>query len=490
MKPIFALIMMAIAWFVLYNWIIGPLKDGIKEMRYQALAGEAKDLLQFSDHVLTVQKRDSVIAELICVVTGKRLKTGYEPEKIHIGAATVGGVTTGGVYKTGGYKYIAGTEKNGKFELHFASSNLEYASQINTIQLTPELYEEALQSDDIRPYLNKSGQIVVVQSMPVSDAARTLAMQGEYYMINREQEPGYPTLEKCQKIVAWLSQHTAEDIRVGTAPSQERLDPKAHSKTGSMFLLMAVLGVFEFLMGTIITKVGLLPSRMISRYFKALSVAFSLLFEINATTIFTWITIAACLGITAAAWTKHRSKMVPALLWVLTIAQIVLALIPLAPLNLETRLVNKTLGTLSVGCDLLAYLLLSITVTWLAVKRGSPNMWRLPAYCFGIAYLLSAARPLVSPWFDTFDWFFIVVCVIFGVVKYCSTIAICRWFAADESNMAKGKTSAKQKPQKAPAKPEISDRSMEELKRCKELLELGVITQEEFDEKKKQLLGL
>ena len=39
-------------------------------------------------------------------------------------------------------------------------------------------------------------------------------------------------------------------------------------------------------------------------------------------------------------------------------------------------------------------------------------------------------------------------------------------------------------------KQEIQPNSADELKKYKELLEIGVISQEEFDAKKKQLLGL
>lgn len=45
-------------------------------------------------------------------------------------------------------------------------------------------------------------------------------------------------------------------------------------------------------------------------------------------------------------------------------------------------------------------------------------------------------------------------------------------------------------PQQTAAIPQQTYSSMDELKKLKELLDMGIITQEEFDLKKKQLLGL
>lgn len=42
---------------------------------------------------------------MIVTKTYKFNQSTYDPEKIHIGAVSVGGVTTGGVYKTGGNYY-------------------------------------------------------------------------------------------------------------------------------------------------------------------------------------------------------------------------------------------------------------------------------------------------------------------------------------------------------------------------------------------------
>ena len=61
---------------------------------------------------------------------------------------------------------------------------------------------------------------------------------------------------------------------------------------------------------------------------------------------------------------------------------------------------------------------------------------------------------------------------------------------ADEITRAKDAYNAKHSAPVAPAAPAASHSNLDEIKKLKELLDLGAITQEEFDAKKKQLLGL
>lgn len=104
---------------------------------------------------ICVTKQGKVFLEALKIEEVMDYVQGYEPEKLHVGAATVGGVTTGGVYKTGGYSYIAGTKKTGKYALVYGGV------YIQTIKLSPELAKEAEKSD-IKKYVDGSGVITVI----------------------------------------------------------------------------------------------------------------------------------------------------------------------------------------------------------------------------------------------------------------------------------------------------------------------------------------
>ncbi len=153
---------------------------------------------------LSVIKRGQAFREFVKIKQVMDYVEGYEPEKLHFGAATVGGITTGGTYKTGGYNYIAGTKETGKYILNL----LLYKQDIKTITLSPELAKEARKSK-IKKYVDKSGVIAVVEdsssSVTIPDyAAGNEALTMDF--IKRQVLAGYPTYEKCKEILDWLSQ--------------------------------------------------------------------------------------------------------------------------------------------------------------------------------------------------------------------------------------------------------------------------------------------
>lgn len=130
------------------------------------------------------------------------------PVNVHIGSATVGGVTTGGVYTTGG----GTTTTVRKSDRYLLTCKQIEDGKITTkpvvrIRLSDDLLKKAKNSK-IEPYLD-GNEIIVAQYVPHSETTMMLMRGGAYTAAmnrrNEEEVAGYPTREKCENIIAWLS---------------------------------------------------------------------------------------------------------------------------------------------------------------------------------------------------------------------------------------------------------------------------------------------
>ena len=100
-----------------YNTNILPAKN-------KELENSTSMFATFEKGELHIKQRSPELSKVVRIENDVDAVVKYEPPKLHIGAATVGGVTTGGAYTTGGYKYMAGTEKNGKYKLTYLGSTI------------------------------------------------------------------------------------------------------------------------------------------------------------------------------------------------------------------------------------------------------------------------------------------------------------------------------------------------------------------------------
>ncbi len=170
------------------------LKESLKYMTFDAKKKE-----------ISIIKRGNMLRSVIRIQEVTEREKEYAPEKLHLGAVTVGGVTTGGIYKTGGV-YDGKAIETGKYALVYNGIRIE------KIKLPPELKKMAEESD-IKQYLDGSGAIEVVGDiqMDVSDMRALQALEhthpGAYAIyLQKLSWTRYPTREKCKEILDWLCQ--------------------------------------------------------------------------------------------------------------------------------------------------------------------------------------------------------------------------------------------------------------------------------------------
>lgn len=136
------------------------------------------------------------------------LSMAYEPEKLHIGAVSVGGVTTGGTYKTGGYDYISSIKHNGMYKIEFlVDKTNDIWHTVNTIQLSNALYEEAKNSS-IAQYLNHEKKAIEVKCdvyHTQDEIKRAFDSKGYGSEWSKLANSGLPTREKAEKIIQWIT---------------------------------------------------------------------------------------------------------------------------------------------------------------------------------------------------------------------------------------------------------------------------------------------
>lgn len=157
---------------------------------------------------IRIERKGSGLGRLIKITKVTDVAIGHEPEKIHIGSATVGSVTTGGTYKTGGYNYYTGTSSSGKYVFWFGTKT--GGCTITEIFLSQDLYKEA-ESSSIAKYLNsktRSIELVDWKNTKYTDLElvklRMFAL-GQAGSTSHVVHKAYPTYEKCAEILNWLT---------------------------------------------------------------------------------------------------------------------------------------------------------------------------------------------------------------------------------------------------------------------------------------------
>lgn len=158
------------------------------------------------DSGIRIERKGSKLGQLIKITKVTDVAIGHEPEKIHIGSATVGGVTTGGVYKTGGYNYYTGASYSGKYVFWFGTKSNGH--EITRIFLSQDLYKKA-ETSSIAKYLNsmtRSIELVDVHTKYTDLELAELKMfaygqAGTSHALHK----AYPTYEKCAEILNWLT---------------------------------------------------------------------------------------------------------------------------------------------------------------------------------------------------------------------------------------------------------------------------------------------
>lgn len=123
-------------------------------------------------------------------------------------------------------------------------------------------------------------------------------------------------------------------------------------------------------------------------------------------------------------------------------------------------------------------LLLAIAFSVLKGKYNLPRFWYLPAVLYMISFFISAFKSH----YISFEWF-----LIEDIIPAAAYALVGLWLkAADHSPVPKPVNSAPAASSSCPSQAEVIER----LKEYKSLLDCGVITEEEFQEKKKEILGL
>lgn len=196
MEFIFCLIILGIWGFFIYSKVVYPLME-------QSKKNAAKNLTAYitfdeRTHVLSLHGFHPDISKVVTMQRYEILHTGYQPETVTYTSVTVGNVTSGGISKNDAYKYISGTSKTDRYQLLYLGNN------INTIKLCSQAVKEQARQLGMQKYMNAAGEIVVVEKTRVSTAAAEAALTGFYSAMQNEMLPGYPTEDKCRRILNFV----------------------------------------------------------------------------------------------------------------------------------------------------------------------------------------------------------------------------------------------------------------------------------------------
>ena len=162
---------------------------------------EMNEIIRYDAETYTLHlfKRDRRIADYVQIKDDQNIHVKYEPEKLHIGAVTVGGVTTGGAYTTGGYHYVAGPSKSGFAKLEYKGNRVLY------IQLNNELCKQAQKSPIVEYLDHNTKKIFAFGTGELTDSDLK-------QMITNYKTTGFggnfdqtkATFAQCEQIVAWM----------------------------------------------------------------------------------------------------------------------------------------------------------------------------------------------------------------------------------------------------------------------------------------------
>lgn len=183
---------------------ISKAAEDSKKTKINKKADELKSLATYEyDGTLKLWKRSPDLASIISIADDQNIVTAYNPEKLHVGAVSVGGVVSGGAFTTGGNHYIAHSEKSGKSKLVYGGDR----RIINKIWLPAELFAQAEKSS-IAQYLDKNKQqISVVDDVWLSQFDlmwKQANLQAGNLGLTDAEKRGYPTYEKCLAILNWI----------------------------------------------------------------------------------------------------------------------------------------------------------------------------------------------------------------------------------------------------------------------------------------------
>lgn len=190
------LIMCAFSFYYFYCQVIYP----IKQANAQDTASKLESCLTFDEktNVLHLHSQHPKIEKIVKMERYEILHTGYQPETVTYTSVTVGNVTTGGVSHNDAYKYISGTSKTEKYKLVYLGK------EIKTIKLCNSTVRKKAEQIGLQEYMNSNGDIMVVKGVRVSREAAQMALSGYYSPMQNELLPGYPTEDKCRKILDFL----------------------------------------------------------------------------------------------------------------------------------------------------------------------------------------------------------------------------------------------------------------------------------------------
>ena len=186
---------------IIYAVLISVCVFGYSQKWRESNLNKKKDDIgiKYDDEVLYVNQRHSYIRKLLTTKDHKITDFKKTKEELVYRSVTVGGVTTGGVTKKGGnirsYDY-----KSGRYELHFLVSYSIFKI-VKRIHLNDTLANEAKQSS-ISDFLDGNDIIVVEKTEPFQNRFSVL-LEDTWY--TEDDSKAYPTLEKCEKIISWLS---------------------------------------------------------------------------------------------------------------------------------------------------------------------------------------------------------------------------------------------------------------------------------------------
>lgn len=196
MEVILGLLMCGFSFYYFYCKVIYP----IQEENAKNTAGKLVSCITYDEktRVLKLHGFHRHIGKIIKMQRYQILHTGYQPEKTTYTSVTVGNVTTGGVSREEAYKYISGTSNTDKYQLMYVGK------EIKRIQLcSDDVKREALQLG-LDEYMNRDGEIVVVENRHISREAAQAALAGFYSPMQNEILPGYPDKGKCSRIRDFL----------------------------------------------------------------------------------------------------------------------------------------------------------------------------------------------------------------------------------------------------------------------------------------------
>lgn len=219
--------------------------DAKRNKKFQITQESLKDIISLNGDTLHVKEQNEAFSSFLKMKRHEVSEYQRDAVKVHVGAATVGGFTTGGAYTTGGgisktsygdgrveliYRHVRKPKENEK-------GIFIDESKVKNIALSDELAEKARNSE-IKEYLH-GNTIRIVEDVRISNYVAQLMASGQNLaaasQLSLEQSAGYPTQEKCQKIIDWLCG--------GSTTTSKKATENTHYIASGVFFLLAILSL-------------------------------------------------------------------------------------------------------------------------------------------------------------------------------------------------------------------------------------------------------